>query len=191
MIHDSGPAVIRSVPRRLLNHFVGPHDERRRDTETECFGGPQVDDEPILPRLFDRQIRRFRPFENFVHVGGSVSARIAEARTVGDQARPSTYSGVGTNVGTLCRIASSWIRFRWRNVSGSPTTNTASSPRRLPAVIVVSMSSALRISSWRSSIFNVWAAAANWLRARRCVVERIGRVNQQPNARSVWNRLFD
>jgi hypothetical protein len=77
---------------------IGPHHERRRDIEAECSGGPQVDNEAVRSRLLDRQLGRFRPVEDFVHLQGGMSARIEKTRTMRHHRRHSRYSAAATDV---------------------------------------------------------------------------------------------
>jgi hypothetical protein len=63
------------IPLRLF--AIGPQEKRLGDRQAERLGGRQIDDEIELGRLFDRDIARLRPAQNFVSLprnGRAVSA---------------------------------------------------------------------------------------------------------------------
>ena len=53
--------------RSLFDHLVGEREQRRRDLESECPGGLEVDDELELGGLLHRQIGRLGAY-----VGGDL-----------------------------------------------------------------------------------------------------------------------
>src|SRR5262249_1591301 len=53
-----------------LDHLVGTPEQRQGHGESERVGGLEVDNERVFFRLLDRQIARFRPFEDAVDVTG-------------------------------------------------------------------------------------------------------------------------
>jgi hypothetical protein len=52
----------------LANHLVRLEQEAWGDGQTERLGGLEINHQFELRRLFERQIRRFRTFQNFVDV---------------------------------------------------------------------------------------------------------------------------
>jgi hypothetical protein len=74
--HDAGE-------RALLDDLVGSHENRLRDRQADCFGGPEVYDKLELGGLLDRQVGRFGAFEDFAHVVGGTAEQIWNVRTVG------------------------------------------------------------------------------------------------------------
>src|SRR5216684_213219 len=52
----------------LFNHLVSAGEQRGRDSEAECFGSLEIDDQLEFGRLLDRQIGRFCASEDLVHV---------------------------------------------------------------------------------------------------------------------------
>jgi hypothetical protein len=67
--HDAGE-------RAILDDLVGSHENRLRDRQADCFGGPEVYDKLELGGLLDRQVGRFGAFEDWLSRTG---ARILRA----------------------------------------------------------------------------------------------------------------
>ena len=53
--------LITDIGSRLFDHLVGEHEEVMRNSEAECFGGLEMDDEIKLGRLLDRDVGGLRP----------------------------------------------------------------------------------------------------------------------------------
>src|SRR6266850_765974 len=73
------------APGALLNHFIRPPQHRLWDRQPECLGGLEVDREPELRRLFDRQIGGLGTLENLVDVAAQAPPQIAMVRPVRHQ----------------------------------------------------------------------------------------------------------
>jgi len=71
---DYIPELTASVEHGLLNHLVVPQQRRLRDRQAEGFGGFEVDDQIELRGLLDRDVCRFGPFQNLVHLTGGTTA---------------------------------------------------------------------------------------------------------------------
>src|ERR1700730_17418672 len=66
-----------------FDDIVGEGEERRRDCEAERLRGLEVNDQLEFRRLLDREVGRFRAFEDFVHVDHASTQQIAKVRTIG------------------------------------------------------------------------------------------------------------
>src|ERR671911_168059 len=71
---------------KLLDHPVRPRQHAIRNREIELFGGFKVDDEFKFGCLLDRQIARFRTFQNFVHVDSRTPKYVVEVSAIGHEA---------------------------------------------------------------------------------------------------------
>src|SRR5437899_12117128 len=69
----------------LLDHLVGPQQERLRNRQAERLCGGQIDDESELGRLLDRQVPRPRPAQNLVDKIGGTPEQIWEVWSIGHQ----------------------------------------------------------------------------------------------------------
>jgi hypothetical protein len=66
---------------RLLDHLIGPRQQRRRDREAKGLGGLEVDDELESRGLLHRQISRPGAFENPVDIASRATQLIVEELT--------------------------------------------------------------------------------------------------------------
>src|SRR6266851_6950014 len=69
----------------LLDHLIGPLQERLRDRQAEGLGGLEVDDQFKVRRLFDWYVGRLGTSEDLVHHDGRPAEEIFETRAVGHQ----------------------------------------------------------------------------------------------------------
>src|SRR5262249_53885961 len=76
----------RFISRRSLDDLVRPDEYRLRDRETECLGGPQIDDQIEFRGLLDRQIAGLGTFEHFVDVKGQALVKRWLVRPIGHEA---------------------------------------------------------------------------------------------------------
>ena len=60
-----------SARRRLLDHLIGPLEQRRRDREAEGIGCLEIDDQLELRRLLDGQVGGLDVFQDLVQVGAA------------------------------------------------------------------------------------------------------------------------
>jgi len=58
----------------LLDHLVGAREQRRRNFEAERPGGPKIDEEFELGRLFNRQLAGFGSLQELVHINSHATA---------------------------------------------------------------------------------------------------------------------
>jgi hypothetical protein len=73
-IPDSCSAIIgvSKWPGNLLNHIVGNQQEFARNRKAQLSRSLQIDDQLECGRLLHRQLHRFCPLENFVHIRGGL-----------------------------------------------------------------------------------------------------------------------
>ena len=72
--------------KKSLDHPVRAQQQRLRDGETKRFGGPAVDEQFEVPRLFHRQVARLGALEDLVHVGRRAPELLGEIRPLAYQA---------------------------------------------------------------------------------------------------------
>src|SRR5712692_9313803 len=70
----------------LLDHLIGPLQERRRDREAEGLGGLEVDHELELGGLLHGKVGRLGTLRNLVDVDGGATPHIDAARPIANQA---------------------------------------------------------------------------------------------------------
>src|SRR5262245_12791660 len=66
----------------LLDDLIRPRQERRRDRQTERFGGLQIDQQVELGGLLDGQVAGLGAFEGAVHIAGGAPAGLWKVWTV-------------------------------------------------------------------------------------------------------------
>ena len=71
---------------RLIDHFVGGGEQRRRHIKPERLGGLEVNHQLELDWRLDGKLARFGAFENAVGVQRRTPVLIDDIRAVGDQA---------------------------------------------------------------------------------------------------------
>src|SRR5229473_4613900 len=64
----------------LLDHLIGPLQERWRDRQAEGLSGLEVDDQLELGGLLDGQVSRLGPPENLVNIEPPTSCDLRQAR---------------------------------------------------------------------------------------------------------------
>jgi hypothetical protein len=74
-----------SPPLCLLDHVVGPHQQRGRNFEAERLGGLEVDDELEFGRLLDRQVGRRGSGEHLGKLARPLPKDFGKARAIADQ----------------------------------------------------------------------------------------------------------
>src|SRR5215217_8735796 len=79
-------AAQREVLAVSFDHLVGALLKMQRHFESERFGGPEVEHQLELRRLYDRQVARFGALENSASVDTCLAIRIRQAGPVADQA---------------------------------------------------------------------------------------------------------
>src|SRR6266542_3202908 len=67
--------------RTSLDNLVRAQQQRRRDRQAECLGGPQVDVYFVVGRLLDREIPGLRALGDLVDVGGGLNCHLDQVRT--------------------------------------------------------------------------------------------------------------
>src|ERR1019366_10293045 len=69
----------------LFDYLVGAGDERGRHDETKCLGSLEVDEQLEFGGLIVRDVARFGPVEDLVHVIRKTLGEFAEVRRIGHQ----------------------------------------------------------------------------------------------------------
>jgi hypothetical protein len=68
-----------------LDHLVGNQQKIASNAQVKCSGRFQIDDQLEFSRLLDWQVGRLGPFDYLVHVGGTASKQVGDARSVGHE----------------------------------------------------------------------------------------------------------
>ena len=74
--------VSRADCNHLFDHLVGTDEERLRDCESKRFGGPEVDHQLELGRLFDRKVGGFHAPEDAIHLIGTAAEQTRIVRSI-------------------------------------------------------------------------------------------------------------
>src|SRR5262245_102421 len=82
---NSGYEQSQQIFSRLFYDFVGDGEQRRRNGETECVRGLQVQEQLELGRLLHWKISRFRPLKNPVDIPGRALPQRKQAWAVGQE----------------------------------------------------------------------------------------------------------
>src|SRR5205807_9363000 len=69
----------------LFDHLIGAREERSRHVDAERLGGLEVDHEPEVGGLLDRQVTDFGTFENPIDITRSSSKHVNFVRSIGNQ----------------------------------------------------------------------------------------------------------
>jgi hypothetical protein len=69
----------------LFDHLIGGHLHNQRHREAERLGRLKIDDKFELGRLLDREIGRFSPLENAIHVNRRLPELIGEIHSIRDE----------------------------------------------------------------------------------------------------------
>src|SRR5215218_10818744 len=80
---QSGASTSRAVS---FDHLIGALLKMQWHIESERFGGPEVEHQLELRRLYDRQVARFGALENSASVDTRLAIRIRQAGAVANQA---------------------------------------------------------------------------------------------------------
>src|SRR5664280_201854 len=87
----------RSKTASLFDHLVGAGDERGRHDETKCLGSLEVDEQLEFGGLIVRDVARFGPVEDLVHVIRKTLGEFAEVRRIGHQPAQVHVVAIGIN----------------------------------------------------------------------------------------------
>ena len=72
--------------RRLFDHFIGAREDGRRDYETHCFCGFEIDYQRVLVRCLHRKLGRLLALEDAIDVARGAPIEIDRVGPIGQQA---------------------------------------------------------------------------------------------------------
>src|SRR5262245_66326010 len=92
----SDASALALAPRtRLLDDFVGPEQQRRRNREAERFGRLEIDRQVVAPRLLHRKLRGLGALQDLVDHHGALAEHLLILGAVRDEApRPNEIAQV-------------------------------------------------------------------------------------------------
>src|SRR5215471_4021815 len=79
----------------LLDHFVRPGKYCRRNCETKCLRGLEIDHKLVLGRLLNWKIGRFFALKDAINVSGRFAVLIKNIRPIRDQATVCDEKAIG------------------------------------------------------------------------------------------------
>jgi hypothetical protein len=86
---------------RLLNHFIGGGEQRRRNSKSKCFGGLEIDHQFKFGRRLNWEIGWLLALEDAIDVTGRPPELVDSIRPVGDQAAFGDVEPIAVNRGQL------------------------------------------------------------------------------------------
>jgi hypothetical protein len=70
--------------RRLFDHLVGAGERRLRNSQTDCLGGFEIDDQLVFGRRLNWKIDSLLTLKDAIDVAGGLPILLDQIRPVGD-----------------------------------------------------------------------------------------------------------
>ena len=86
----------------LFDHLVGARKQRRRDGQTECLSGLEIDHQLVLGRRLYRQVGWLLALEDAIDVARRAPVLVDVIRTIGDQAAIGDKKPIGSRRRAVC-----------------------------------------------------------------------------------------